>query len=282
MPLPAFTKSPLRTRDDLLESLASIIAPLEAYRSPGGARVKVNPGSCAGFDDVAAQLEGFARPLLGIHAIVENDELLNTWVKGLESGVDKEGTEYWGGMGGFDQRMVETESICLAILFYPEVLLPKISSKGKEDLKEWLKQINDNTMPANNWRWFRIFTNLTLTQHLNVSPSSVQSVLDSDFALLDSFDEGHGWSSDGPWGEERRQMDYYSGSFAMQFAQLLYVKFADGDEERKEKYRGWAREFGADYWRYFGVDGELPLFARREVTVMLMWVQGLLFLSDAA
>lgn len=222
--------------------------------------MKITPGSCAGFDDVAAQLEGFARPLLGIHAIIDNEELLTRWMKGLENGVDKASSEYWGDMGGFDQRMVETESICLAILSYPDIILPMISDKGKKDLVTWLQQINSNTMPANNWRWFRVFTNLTLTQHLNVALPSVQSVLDSDFALLDSFYEGQGWSSDGPWGEERRQADYYSGSFAMQFAQLLYVRFAVGDEERKEKYRGWAREFGADYWRYFDVDGELAPF----------------------
>ena len=239
MPLPAFTSSPLLTRADLLTSLHSIITPLAPYRSPSSARVKITPGSCAGFDDVAAQLEGFARPLLGIHAFIEDDETLDAWMKGLESGVDRDSEEYWGDMGGFDQRMVETESICLSILSYPQILLPKLSSKGKEDLKNWLMQINGKAMPAQNWRWFRIFTNLTLTQHLGVPASSVQDALDSDFALLDSLYQGEGWSSDGRWDEERRQADYYSGSFAMQFAQEKTFDAAEG--------RYWGGEFDLCY-----------------------------------
>ena len=282
---PAFTTSPLKTRADLIEALKSIVTPLEAYRSPGGARVKVTPGSCAGFDDVAAQVEGFARPLLGIHAILDDDQLLGRWMKGLENGVNRDHAEFWGDMGDFDQRMVETESICLAILCYPDILLPKISDRGKQDLKTWLLQMNDHTMPAQNWRWFRIFSNLTLTQYLGVPAPSVQSVLDLDFDVLDKCYVDQGWSSDGvwdtgSWGEERRQADYYSGSFAMQFAQLLYVKFAKGDEQRKEKYKRWAQEFGRDYWRYFDVDGKLPLFVHRQP--LLTSEKGLRFLLDAA
>lgn len=53
-----------------------------------------------------------------------------------------------------------------------------------------------------------------------------------------------------------RQADYYSGSFAIQFSQLLYTRFAgDLDPERCEKYRAQAREFGKGFWRYFDQDG---------------------------
>lgn len=53
-----------------------------------------------------------------------------------------------------------------------------------------------------------------------------------------------------------RQADYYSGSFAIQFSQLLYVKFASHlDPERAERYRLGAREFGASFWRYFDKNG---------------------------
>ncbi|KAF5724959.1 hypothetical protein FMUND_304 [Fusarium mundagurra] len=45
--------------------------------------------------------------------------------------------------------------------------------------------------------------------------------MDADFELLDQFYLGEEWSSDGVWGDDKKQVDYYSGSFAIQFAQLL-------------------------------------------------------------
>jgi hypothetical protein len=254
--LKGFTGNPLQTRADLVVAVKALIAPIERYRSRLGARVKIHPASCAVFDDVAAQIEGFCRPLLGITAILDDAATLSRWCQGLAAGVDAEGEEYWGDFGDLDQRMVETESICIAILTSPDTFLSRVSEKTKADLVRWMRQINNKTVPPNNWRWFRLFVNMTLTQVLGVSKSEVDDTMRMDFALLDSFDIGDGWSSDGPWGEERKQADYYSGSFAIQFAQLLYVRFAKGDEERVKKYKEQAKQFSLHYWRYFDVEGE--------------------------
>ena len=71
---------------------------------------------------------------------------------------------------------------------------------------------------------------------------------------LDSFHVGGGWSNDGP--KSHHQMDYYSGSFAIQFLQLLYSKLAgDFDPERAERYRQRAREFAKDFVYYFDPNG---------------------------
>jgi hypothetical protein len=54
-------------------------------------------------------------------------------------------------------------------------------------------------------------------------------------------------------------------SFAFQFSQLLYVRFAsDIDPERAERYCQQARKFGEGFWRYFNEQGmhlvpQLPL-----------------------
>lgn len=71
---------------------------------------------------------------------------------------------------------------------------------------------------------------------------------------LDTFHVGGGWSNDGP--KVHHQMDYYSGSFAIQFLQLLYSKLAgDFDPERAERYRQRAREFAKDFVHYFDPNG---------------------------
>ncbi|ENH64097.1 hypothetical protein FOC1_g10004364 [Fusarium oxysporum f. sp. cubense race 1] len=255
--LPGFSDNPFRDRHDLLRAATAIIKPLEQYRSKSKARVKLYPSTAAGFDDVAAQLEGFARPLWAISGLVDKstDPSLRSWLRGIEAGVDPENPEYWGHLGSFDQRMVEMESIAFALLMEPQVILSSLNSKSLENLKQWLKQINSFDMPQNNWRWFRVLVNLALTKVLGSDEEKARQAMDADFELLDQFYLGEGWSSDGVWGDDRKQADYYSGSFAIQFAQLLYVRCAVDDEERVAKYRQQAMDFASEYWRYFDTNG---------------------------
>ena len=85
--------------------------------------------------------------------------------------------------------------------------------------------------------------------------------MDADFDVLDSSYIGDGWSSDGVWSEDKKQVDYYSGSFAIQYSQLAYVRFAsDIDPERVERYREQARDFSKSFWKYFDVNGMLGFF----------------------
>lgn len=266
-PVSGFSDNPFRSRSDLLRAAGALLAPLNLYRSPAGARLKLQPSTHAAFDDVAAQLEGFARPLWAIAGLLgqggHSGSLdVSHWLGGLEAGVNPESKEYWGDLGDFDQRMVEMESIAFAILTAPEEFMSLYGETTKRQLVIWLSQINDHSMPANNWRWFRVFVNLALYQVLGVPEQDVRDKMDADFTVLDSFYLGEGWSSDGLWGEERKQADYYSGSFAIQFAQLLYVHLATNDQERVQKYCQQAREFGAKYWRYFDPSGKSSVIYR--------------------
>lgn len=76
----------------------------------------------------------------------------------------------------------------------------------------------------------------------------------ADLDHLDTFYIGNGWSRDGP--EGILQLDYYSSSFAIQFAQLVYSRLAqDEDPERCEEYRRRARAFALDFVHYFDPEG---------------------------
>lgn len=267
--LPGFSSNPFRTRSDLVRAALALISPLDHHKSPAKARIRFPFQTGAGFDEVAAQLEGFARPLFAVAPLLVNDgdaEIqdvslgLSSWIEGLAAGVDPESPEYWGDIDDIDQRMVETESIAFALLTAPDAILSRMDDRAKANLIKWLRGIQGKRMPANNWRWFRVFVNLALVKALGVPMDKVRDEIESDFAVLDSFYLGEGWSSDGVWGEERSQADYYSGSFAIQFAQLLFVRFADGTEygDRVEKYKLQAREFAGKFWRFFDSDGEIP------------------------
>jgi hypothetical protein len=261
-PLPGFSDNPFKTRSDVVRAATAVLKPLQQYQSPGKARIRIATATGAGFSETAAQLEGFARPLWIIPSLLleptsTDGELdVASWLDGLETGVNPASPEYWGDVGHCDQRMVEMESIAFALLVAPERFAPR-EPLARARLVAWLRQVNDRRMPENNWRWFRVFVNLALVKALGVAMEEVREAIEQDLALLDSFYLGEGWSSDGLWGNERKQADYYSGSFALQFAQMLYVRLSDGfDVNRAERYRTQAGLFANGFWRYFDANGQ--------------------------
>jgi hypothetical protein len=265
-PLSGFSDNAFRTRDDFVRAAIALIAPLSPYKSPEKARIKIATSSGAGFSETAAQLEGFARPLWVLPHVMHSNNAtgqIKTWFDGFKAGTDPRSPEYWGDLGSFDQRMVEMESIAYALLSHATAFEFRDDGSTKQNLITWLKQINLHNMPTNNWLWFRVMVNLALVKALGVPLGDVKHYIDDSLEVLDSFYLGEGWSSDGPWGDERKQADYYSGSFAIQFAQLLFVRLApDFDEARTMKYKAQAKAFAATYWRYFGYSGAAIPFGR--------------------
>ncbi|KFA54621.1 hypothetical protein S40293_02246 [Stachybotrys chartarum IBT 40293] len=258
-PLAGFTGNPFRNRDDLVRAAHALILPLSKYRSSSGARVKIRPATGAAFNDAAAQFQDFAQPLFAIGAFLHHDSSgsdhgsqLENFFRGLEAGVNPSSPEYWGDLIDLDPRMVEMESISLALLAVPDQVLLFLSDIGKENLVSWLQQINFRQMPPNHWRWSRILVNLAIEKVFAIPQS--ETVV-SDLALLDSFHVCEGWSSDRPYEDNRKQAGCHPGSLAIQFSQLLYAHFSVGDEERAERYKQQARQFAATYWRYFDTNG---------------------------
>ncbi|KAJ5748323.1 uncharacterized protein N7511_010019 [Penicillium nucicola] len=279
-PLPGFSDNFFRDREDIVLATNALVQALEPYFSPGNARVQLPVQSGAHFDETAAQLEGFARPIWAIagaftgSANSTNSEILryaDRLVEGIANGVNPEHSEYWGAIEDWDQRMVEAEPISYALLIAPKFFHEKLSDRSRSHLIEWLSGLNGKIMPLNNWRWFRVFSNLALNRICGVAAEKTQAHIDADFAILDQFDLGNGWSADGIWKNDclpdheayGRQADYYSGSFAIQFSQLLYcIIAAASDPDRVSRYRDQARKFAGQFWRFFDENGAAIPFGR--------------------
>lgn len=116
-----------------------------------------------------------------------------------------------------------------------------------------------------------MFANLAL-RSIN-SPHFNPERMERDLSRLDSFQlpphppvgddalGSAGWSRDGP--EDVMQLDYYSSSFAIQFAQLVYSKLcAETDPARAESYRKRAQDFVLDFIYYFDDEGNGIPFGR--------------------
>ncbi|KAH0614309.1 uncharacterized protein H6S33_006195 [Morchella sextelata] len=263
-----FSTNPLKTRADLHNALESFLNPLAHHTSPNGARIKIG-STATHYDETAAQLEGFARPLWGLASLLAGGgkyEGTERWIHGLAAGTDPESNEYWGETRARDQRMVEMSPIGFSLAVAPGAMWEPLGKREKENVVKWLNAINDKEMPNTNWLWFRVFANLGLSK---VGAPFDPERLKADLDHLDTFYLGDGWSRDGPEGV--RQLDYYSGSFAIQYAQLVYSKLAaDTDPVRSKEYRDRARKYAADFVHMFDEEGRAIPFGRSTTYRMAM------------
>ncbi|KAF2656546.1 hypothetical protein K491DRAFT_703994 [Lophiostoma macrostomum CBS 122681] len=266
-----FTDNEFRGYDEFQRACVSLLRALQPYQSPGGARIKLPLVTGTHFDDVAAQLEGFARPLWAVGALLQGGSLseedvqnvIQPYVRGLANGTDPNHVEYWGPVVLRDQRMVEMEIISFALLAAPDTLYHRQTSEAQKNIAEWLGTINGKDFPVTNWLWFRVMTNLALVKVCGVPYKQLKISMESDLDQMEQFYMDEGWAADGIWNEDGRQADYYSGSFAIQFSQLLYAKMAeDLDPLRCAKFRDRARKFSTSFWRYFDSNGAAIPFGR--------------------
>ncbi|KAJ3551324.1 hypothetical protein NM688_g4770 [Phlebia brevispora] len=256
-----FASNPVATKDDLRNFLVGLLDPLAAHTSPGGARIQVG-FTGTHFDEAAAQLEGFSRPIWGLASLLAGGgkyDGVERWVRGFSNGTNPDHEEFWGNMRNKDQRMVECSAIGFSLAVAKEHLWDALEDAGKKHLETWLGGMNDKEMPNTNWLWFRVFSNLGLSKV--GSPRFDGKRMKADLDHLDTFYIGGGWSRDGPEGIV--QLDYYSSSFAIQYAQLVYSKLAQAeDPDRCEEYRNRARQFAQDFVHYYDPEGRAIPFGR--------------------
>ncbi|KAK6595428.1 hypothetical protein H4I96_09747 [Botrytis cinerea] len=238
-----FSLISISDRTSVQNLLIALLDPLKTHFSPQKALIRV-PGSTA---------VRFDAPGGGEYEGAE------WWIEGLKKGTDPENEEYWGEPRDNDQRMVEMCPLGFALAVAP-VFWEKLSEKERGNVETWLgiQLIVRSDMPNTNWLWFRVFANLGLKKN---GGKFSQEKIEQDIVHLNSFFRGEGWSNDGP--EGIWQQDYYSGSFAIQFLQLLYAKLAgDEDPEKAAEFKKRAQDYALDFIQYFDEEGRATPFGR--------------------
>ncbi len=249
--------NPLRTRADLQTAVLDLFTPLKPYFSAGAARVC--PGHTAAlYDNHAAGLEGFARPLWGLVPFSAGGGFFPDWElyrRGLANGTDPQHPEYWGDPGDNDQRLVEMAAIGLALALVPHEIWQPLHPQARTNLINWLSTINDHTTPDSNWLFFRVLVNLGL---MNIGAAYDEVAMVAALDRLEQFYLGDGWYSDGL----NDQRDYYI-PFAMHYYGLIYAKLAGTrDPERAQRFRERAISFAQDFIHWFAADGAALPFGR--------------------
>ncbi|TGO09248.1 hypothetical protein BTUL_0174g00310 [Botrytis tulipae] len=256
-----FSLTSINDRTSVQNLLKALLDPLEPHFSPQKALIRVPGSTAVRFDARAAEIEGFCRPLWGLSSLLAGGgeyEGTEWWIEGLKKGTDPENEEFWGEPRDNDQRMVEMCPLGFALAVAP-VFWEKLSEKERGNVETWLgNSINSKNMPNTNWLWFRVFANLGLKKN---GGKFSQEKIEQDIVHLNSFFRGDGWSNDGP--EGIWQQDYYSGSFAIQFLQLLYAKLAgDEDPEKAAEFKERAQDYALDFIHYFDEEGRATPFGR--------------------
>lgn len=254
-------------RDDIALLLLDILRPLKKCYSRGHAWLHIGDTG-AHYGVKSARMEGFARILWGLGPLWRNEyptlskeaqEEIEQWrllyLDGIRHGTDKEHEEYWGELGDFDQKMVEMAAIVTSFLLSPKKLWEPLTEKEKYNVYEFLNQINTKKVHANNWRFFRILTNITF-RVLGLPWSEV--CLKEDIDLIESCARQDGWYVDGHNG----QADYYI-PFAMHFYSLIYASFMeDMDQERSILWKNRSERFCEDFIYWFNTNGEEIAYGR--------------------
>lgn len=246
--------NPLETRADMARGLAALFEPLLPYFSKGNARVRLDAAG-AHFDRTAADLEGFARPLWGLAPLGAGGGEFAHWdrfAEGIANGTDPDHPEYWGAVGGKDQRMVELAALGFALALVPEKLWEPLDRRQRDTLVAYLKHARQFDYADNNWKFFRVLVDIALDR-LGVAFDRTLTTAYLD--ELDGFYIGDGWYRDG----NVRRIDHYV-PFAMHFYGLIYSKLVDDD--RAKRYRERAVLFARDFRYWFADDGAAVPFGR--------------------
>lgn len=246
-----------RTRKDL-QNLAQAMVNAATGRFFQGNVLVCEGESGAKYSHKTAWIEGLLRPLFGLVPLCAGgaeSDLWKTYRQRIKAGTNPNSKEYWGRLEGKDQLIVEMAALGLALSMTPEQIWEPFDQDDRKNLEQWLLQINETPLAANNWLFFPVIVNLGLKK---VGASYSQEIIDQALLGIEGNYLGDGWYSDGP----APQRDYYI-AFAMHFYGLIYAKLMEKEDPvRSRVYRERATLFAGDFIYWFGTEGDGLPFGR--------------------
>lgn len=137
--------SPLQTRDEVAKACISLLDPLKPNFSAGRTCVRLG-NTATRYDETGAQIEGYARPMWGLAALVAGGfeyDGTDLFVDGLRNGTNPEHPEFWGWARDLDQRMVEMCPIGYTVAVASHKFWTPLSEQERKNVAAWLGYIND-------------------------------------------------------------------------------------------------------------------------------------------
>lgn len=247
-----FRNNKLKTREDIQQLAKDLVNPTDAYFDPDYPGHLDFGGSGTVYPKETQEVEGFLRPLWAIAPLLSDPDqdlpIFKEYQEGLLAGTDPDNKAYFGKMNNGDQLMVEATAMALTLVLTKERFWDTLKDKQKQNIHDWLIQINHHSLPNSNWHYFRVLVNMAMSL-LGMDYS--KDMMEFDFSAIDSFYVSDGWYTDGPFDKQ----DYYI-SWAIQFYGLVYAKlYGDKDPKRATKLKKRAGEFAKTYQYWYDADG---------------------------
>lgn len=219
------------SRDAYCRILFSYLDPLRDRYSADNSRLYLGC-TFAQYEDEVIPIEAWARVLWGLAPFWAGGgrdvQFEDVYRRGLIAGTDRSLSSYWGDCRDHDQRFIEMEAIVYALHLAPHVLWDPLSRDERNNVIDWLDQVNSHSTPDGNWRFMRVLVNLFKRK---VGYDFSADVIAEDLGRLMTFYVGDGWYSDGP--RNAGVLDYYN-SFSTHFDSLFCVLLGAGDIENPE------------------------------------------------
>jgi len=249
--------NPLKSKADVKQALVDLIKPLEAYFETSTYGLKYDSGG-AHCRELTREVEALLRPLWGIVPLMAGGgdrTVFQVYLNKIKAGTDTKNPSYWGKISHRDQMMVEMASIGTGLCIAKAHIWDVLTETERENLYQWLEQINHYDMPPTNWLFFRILVNLGFKQCGLPYP---EAQIEADLADIDSYYLDQGWYVDG----YPDQIDYYI-PFAFHFYGLIYVKVIDDDKDQYVcKFKERAVTFASSFRHFFTDDGVAVPYGR--------------------
>ena len=124
-------------------------------------------------------------------------DVANILETGVLAGTDPKHEDYWGDITDRDQRIAEAADVALALWLSRAIVWEKLDVGQRQQIVDWLLQVNGKTMADNNWHLFVAQVNVAL-QALGAQHDA--AAIDQHLARTLEFYRGDGWFTDGPKG----------------------------------------------------------------------------------
>jgi hypothetical protein len=161
-------------------------------------------------------LEGFARTAALLAAWVYSGrsprvadqqtgapiDIIDVLRQGVVAGTDPHAKEYWGSIGEYDQRLVESADIARLLWLTRDALWAQLTDGEKTNIVNWLSQsLRAEIRNRNNWILFPVVVSAFL-KSVGVQHEDTEA---NYYEFKDNYLES-GWFRDGPTGK----VDYYN------------------------------------------------------------------------
>lgn len=225
----------LNSKDDYRNMVIDIMDFVKPYCSEGHSRIIINNGN-SNYDDIAA-IEIFSKLLWAATPFIKggghNSNVEDLYRLGIINGTNPNSAEYWSKSNDIKHIHNNMATVAYSLLMNYDIIMDLFTKNERQDIVNWIFNINGYNCGMNEEQFFIIFVNSAL--RLLGRRYDVDK-LNSAFDAVEKMYIGNGWYG-------LKGVKNYRTTLSIQFYSLIYAKTMENyDEFRCKMYIKRAKE----------------------------------------